>query len=885
MRHALILVLSACATEVSDPTSDTDTAPTPPACAWEARAHAGLLAAGDWVPEGPDALARPGDALLANPHAAFVIQGPDDPRTYYHYGGIPLDAVPLDGCTQTAPEQFGEVGILPAQLDLLDFSSSSMRQFRADTVEVVSDGRDGGPAHVRFTGVDDRFWLVDHALTRQAAGSGRRRPLSGPMGIALTVDYRLAPDQPVLEVEITVRNTTDAPNQVFVGALMFPSDLTPWQVYTEDDLSFGGFSLQVGVPWFAMSSGASAYAFAMDTTNMAWTNVSGANALLDAASILDDASTLEPAGELGDSVTARWWIAVGAGAENTATSLLQAVRPEINGTSYDLRRVQGRVEGADEEAVVEVLRTRRDGSTRVFDQLRTASDGSFEGLLPDAGTYALRARAGQHDPSPALELPGGEAVDLALQVGPVGQLRVAATDGSSPMPALVSLYEGERRRFTFYAPPGGAAWEVPPGTWDVSITRGYEFDPVHTTVEVVEGATVELTPALPRLVDTAGWLSVDGHVHTAPSPDSDVLPETRFATAATAGLEVMVQTDHEIVVDLSKELAASPWSGFLATILGEEVTATSPEHLNMWGITVSPDDGPRGNPVRWYGRDIAQLYDDMRARGAAVVQLNHPGWMDAVRYDPLTGTVLETDPTLLGFEPGQALWSWDFDAIELQNGFKRIFGASSRPGSGGLFRSWQSFFNHGHRITAVGVSDVHGLRTPGEARTYVPSPEGLDAFVEGPVLQAVQAGRAVVSTGAFAQVHVGNATAGFDATLGDTVTLPGDDVVVRLEVQALPSVRVDRVAVFANCDLVATVVATAPDGVVKATADVPLTLAQDAHLVVVAAGSGAYPRGLDTPGDKVARAITNPVFVDVDGNGVFDPPGGKDCDLGWLSDG
>jgi hypothetical protein len=51
---------------------------------------------------------------------------------------------------------------------------------------------------------------------------------------------------------------------------------------------------------------------------------------------------------------------------------------------------------------------------------------------------------------------------------------------------------------------------------------------------------------------------------------------------------------------------------------------------------------------------------------------------------------------------------------------------------------------------------------------------------------------------------------------------------------------------------------------------------------IVVVGSGPYPRGLEQPPDGVPRAISNPSDVDVDGNGVFDPPGGKACDLRGL---
>ena len=45
---------------------------------------------------GPDALATPDDYVLRNNRAAFVIQHPSHIKSYYAYGGIPIDAVALD---------------------------------------------------------------------------------------------------------------------------------------------------------------------------------------------------------------------------------------------------------------------------------------------------------------------------------------------------------------------------------------------------------------------------------------------------------------------------------------------------------------------------------------------------------------------------------------------------------------------------------------------------------------------------------------------------------------------------------------------------------------------------------------------------------------------
>jgi hypothetical protein len=577
------------------------------------------------------------------------------------------------------------------------------------------------------------------------------------------------------------------------------------------------------------------------------------------------------------------WLAVGAGAENTAVQALHAVQPTFNGAPYALREVSGVVEGATGPATVDVQRDPLGtGAWQTLDRIGTDAAGAFSGRLPDLTGLRLVARAGRADPSDAVPLGVGAEADLRLTVGPVGTLALSATDGAAGMPVLASLYRDGQRRHLLYVPPSGEAFEVPPGDWEVSVTRGYEYAPLHTTVTVTAGETTQLNAALTRVVDTDGWISVDGHVHASPSADSDVLPERRFATVAAAGLDVMVQTDHEAIADLSDDLAASPWSGFLQTVVGEEVTASAPEHLNMWGVTITPEDGPRGNPVRWYGLDIGQIYDAMRARGAGVVQLNHPGWMNDIRYDSLTGAPAVTDPTLFGLTPDQVLWDWQFDAVELQNGFKFIWGGPELPGSDGLFTAWQSFLHHGHRVTAVGVSDVHGLETPGTPRTYVPGSDDLAAFVEGPMLQAVLDGNALVSAGAFATVALGDDARGLVAGMGDTFTVGADPVTLRVVARALPEIRVDRAVILANCDVIAELPATDPDGVEKLAASVTLDLPRDANVVVAVFGSGPYPRGLEQPPAHVARALTNPIYVDVDGNGTFDPPGGKACDLTGL---
>ncbi|MFN7143825.1 MAG: hypothetical protein ACK4YP_08630, partial [Myxococcota bacterium] len=193
--------------------------------------------------------------------------------------------------------------------------------------------------------------------------------------------------------------------------------------------------------------------------------------------------------------------------------------------------------------------------------------------------------------------------------------------------------------------------------------------------------------------------------------------------------------------------------------------------------------------------------------------------------------------------------------------------------SGALY-DWLAFHNLGYRVTAVGVTDVHGMGTPGTPRTYVAVADDTPGgFAADDLADATLAGAAQVSAGAFARVSVDGAGP------GETVTVADGEATLALRVEALPEIDVTRVEVLVDCDAYASVAATAPGEVVKLDTTVPLTVTGDHYVVVLALGEGAMPRGIeDYDATRVPRVVVNPVFVDGDGDGVWTPPGPRTCD-------
>jgi len=836
--------------------------------------------------DGPAAIGTKGDYLLMNDQAAFIIEAEERGNAYYYYGGILVDAVALDGCDQATPEQFEELGLMMATLSL-DIWSSSLRAFRASSVEVVADGSDGGPAIIRTTGTDDRFWIGELEMIAESYKAGNEPSLSEPFGLDIVVDYILYPDSPVLRIEGTYRNTGPEELPLFIGAeAQFGQTFQPrylaWETFAFDEYEF-----QRGAPWMVASNGEGATALAMADGDLAILGVAGVTILFDLLQLEED-MVIAPAGEAGDARTTMTYISVGATDANSATAPLHAVNPEpIPGLPYELVPITGEVveEGSGlplAGVVVSLGGENSNGQLQPLDSFVTDEEGVFSGWLADFGpemplvfVLDIPGRA----TAPPVPVDPSSLETVTLTVPPGGELSYLVVDeAGSPIPAKLELRQNGSLKRRLWAGNEERTADAVPGTFELSVTRGYEYATHFESIEVKTGQVTKVEVTLEKLLDTTGYLSVDTHLHAAPSSDSDVAVPHRLVTVAGEGLEIAVATDHEVISDWSWAIPEADLEGFVNTIIGQEVTCTLPEHINMFPVEPWFHIDARGGIPRWYGLDIDQVFEMLWDRGAQVVCLNHPrgggGYMTLIDYDSVTGEPSLTDPTLLAWPEDASLWSWNFNAIELMNDPEYIYRNPSKPEKTGLFDDWMGFHNLGHRVTAVGSSDTHGISHPGRPRTYVESATDEPAEMDAQELaEAIDQGRATISAGAFMRVTVDG-----EAGPGETITA-GDDVVdLWVHVESIPAIDVGWVKVYANCDQIATIATTSPEEVIKLDTKFPLKLTVDSHIVVAAFGQDPIPAALGNYDPEGApRAISNPVFVDIDGNGIFDPPGAKSC--------
>ncbi len=888
------------ATENDDgdsPAPDTAAGPFLNPCAPPGRA----IVTSDFGPlRGPDSIGAKGDWLLANDVAAFVIQGPVADKTYYYYGGLPIDASPVEKladqlCIQPGKEALGELAFAVGSLDPGNFAESVLRGFAGEKFEVIADGKGGGPVTLRVTGTDKPFWLVEYELIRRIATGGGKKLISEPLGVELAIDYTLAPGEPVLRIDLHVRNLEDQARTLVAGSVSFPSDFTKTETAPTSSVNLGGFGLQSGAPWIAGLGGpspslASSWALGGVGTEFATVSLSGAEVFIDLGQVFAPLA-MGPAGE-DDTATQTWFLSVTPGGTDAATEALQVHLPEVQKTAFStytgvVRTAPGG-EGFPAEGVpfarVEITRPGPNGTRVPVGTTHTNHKGDFVAQVPDMADASIQATRPGSSPSDALAITTTDpAVPLELVIGRSGLVaHDVKDDAGTPIPARIQVFAGDALVGQIYALPGPGELTLPPGDYEVVVSRGYEYERVATPVTIVADQTAPLFVTLVRAMDTTGYLSFDGHVHAGPSGDSTVPLAERIRSAAADGLEIIGHTDHEILVDPEPSRLSSGVAEWVASIPGEELTATSPEHMSVWDLPPDPTH-PRGRPIVWYQKGVAELVEEVHDRGA-LIALNHPrttnscAYLCLIGWDRLSGAPTLDDPTRIGLPAGTALWTWDFDALELYNGLGNLF-AFGKDERAGVFDDWMSFLNHGHKIPAVASSDVHGDSGVGSPRTYLAStadPATLDAEV---LRSALNSGNLTLSAGAFAIATIGEVGMGGDVTAtpaiddGESRTIP-----LTVDVRGTAMLDVTHVSIFLNCDEVLRLPATAPYGSQKLKETVTIPVPKDAHVVIVAFGKDAMPRGFDdADARRVPRALTNPIYVDADGDGKWTAPGGKAC--------
>ena len=800
-----------------------------------------------FVPSGKEVDAIYGDVALVNGHLTAVIAQPKAGRNVNmtvkdNAGGLIDLAAHESSSDQLSAFYPGGRGVAyrswSAKMDgdkKVDLASTTVSQGNSGSVTVVAEATEGRPR--------------------------------------VEVTYALQADQPFLEMTSTWTNTGESPLDVSLG-----DEIRADSGKEDMPKSPNGESDWV---WMHDRHWGQAYGVAaIDWTIQA--NQSSRNSTLKYLRDQTPGTVTLPPGK-SVTVTRRLFV----GKDRLSIEAQRAVLAGEQVTPVTIQAVDGGGHPIA-EAYVNVTRDGHDVGSG-----KTDSDGRLTTRLVP-GVYELGLEAfGSHvrRGQVAKSASGDETVHIKLQASGfhVGAVDADITDGEgTPIACKVEFIALDGKpdvsfgpetadhavKNLYYSHNGRFRQSLPAGRYDVIVSHGPEYDAVFTQLTVPANGTAKLAHQLPRTVNTAGWVSSDFHSHSSPSGDNTGSQFGRVLNLVAEHIEFAPCTEHNRISTYEPHIAQLGIENAIATISGMELTGTPLplNHQNAFPLVYRPRTQDGGGPTTDVDpeKQIERLalWDN---RSPKLVQQNHPdiGWLF---YDKNGDG--EPDG---GYERSFA----HMDVMEIHPVYDALFlGPDSSRGGKWHNRvfNWLQLLNQGFRIYGVVNTDAHyNWHGSGGLRNWIRSSTDLPGEIDtGEMVAAAEAGRMVLSNGPFLEVTLKPSGGEQLVEVGQETHLTTGSGQLHVRVQCPNWCDIDRVFLLVNGRV-------HPDhdyrreshparfgnSSVKFDQTLDLNLSADSHLVVVAGGEHLQLGPVCGPstGKDHPAAVSNPIFVDIDGNG------------------
>lgn len=898
-----------------------------------------------------------GDWLLENDHGRYLIGFGERVVGPCSWDGNPIELEAVDGGKATG-SVLGEICLL------LNVGQT----FRPELVELVEDGKEGR-AIIAVTGrpVPLDFLNVSSMVADFAPGlldivdfdPERELP------VTITVYYVLTPESRSLRVLTAIRNDGEEQEYVVAAHLILSgstgSYFTPlggrkgwgYRSLGADNLNADPVSF---VGYFSRHAG---YALVPDPAEHMQARLPVGGGMLAVSGVVAVIHGATDVLQLLTSSEDRWATTDGYlgmepdgvatvgyrlyPSDGSVSSVSDSIFADLE---VETTTISGRIVDHEGNAIGGAKVTALEGGDRSFTMSWTGEDGLFSMDVPD-GQWELRVRAGGML-TPVTDI---QAAGTALELGDIGvaqpatvQVEVRTANGE-PTPARIVIACqggcGERREDSremdqiFGAPngwlrivevgiDGDETLFLAPGEYRLSVNRGMTWttwpqDATQTggmALSLESGDAVTLEAEIAEVVDTSNTLSADFHIHAMASPDSSVADEQRVLDFLAGGLDVMVSSDHDGVVDFQPAIDALGAGAHITSVVGSEITASNLGHINVFPLE-RDETARRGGPLDWsraggYHLTLQEVIDATRQHpGEQVVQLNHPrlplGAIGLLEADVLTGQSF-AEREKLRMPDGDVdevtgdtgLWTDDFDAIEVLNGFSMNNFWSS-------FRWWLIMVGRGFSPTATAVSDTHGIygSLGASPRSFAfvddgfdrPATMNLEHFVD-----RIRSGALIGTNGPFMRVEIRNIN-GAAAGLGDVLDASHGEVTAYITLEMPEWIDVDSLDVYINVG--GEELQGAPGEAVsdpleptlrlpvvwdaqehrelvasgeydhyrlRQIVEVPLEVEADSYVVFVARGLSAGSMRPVIASSARPLAFSNPVYLDFDGGGYDNPP-------------
>lgn len=791
----------------------------------------------DWMPAGKETDAIAGDFVLRNEHVIVVIAQPAPWRhanlTVKNVGGMVLD--------------FTGREVQSDQLSCFYPTANRFNFHAADRVSVKLDGveKDWKDAAGPLSG-------QEVSLTFVSATAGN--------GVVCELTYRLCSTDQFLEITTSFRNESDKLATVLLRDSFRCDQLFQDGLVPETDL-FWCYD-----PWFEQAYGVTCEGYVPQRG-------AGRGPLVE---WLDSNGKNRVRVKNGESFTfvRRLW------ASRDLLSLRGRVSQHSGQASSDTVFTVSDQDGGVERAKVGVKLEGEDWGWGYTDR-----EGRITWPTPH-GELAITVDAVGREQT-ALTLMVDAPLERKIAVERASGIEVKVSDSNArPLPFKVGIYGTDSStapdfgpeslafamRNVLYTADGTVRHALDPGTYELVVSHGPEYDAEVVRITVEPGQLTRVATTLKHVVNSAGWVSAEYHSHSSPSGDNTGSQLGRVLNLLAEQIEFAPCTEHNRVDTYQRHLETLGSQHRMATCAGIELTGDSlpVNHQNAFPMVLRPltqdNGGPRIdiNPIVQIER--LALWDDGSEK---FVQSNHPNlrqifgdgnangvaddgfremfaYMDAMEVHP-PAMIFQVPP--LDLDPAQR---------------------------GNAVFNWMQLLNRGYRIPGVVNTDAHyNFHGSGWLRNFVAS--STDEPSEIDVIEMVrnsERGRIVMSTGPFLEVT---------AVVEDKVYPIGSDVhavdgnvELDVRVQCPNWLDVNRLQVFANGRPLTehdyrrrTHPTMFGNGVVKFEQSISLELSEDTHLIVATIGEGLKLGRVmgETWGNRAPVAIANPIFVDVDGNG------------------
>ena len=426
----------------------------------------------------------------------------------------------------------------------------------------------------------------------------------------------------------------------------------------------------------------------------------------------------------------------------------------------------------------------------------------------------------------------------------------------------------ETSKNSCYPPEAGLEVDIPTGTYLVYASRGPEYSVdqkiLEMSIPISNREKMALTFVIDKVVDTKKFVSIDPHMHTIKS-DGRIDISERIKSVVAEGVNVAIATDHNYIIDYEPTLKTLDLDKYLTVLIGNEVTTGGVIHYNTYPVVLHKGEEFNG-AIDAHSPEAGPLFKASRENDPqAILQVNHPrsgtiGYFNNYQLD------------LLSAASAKKSFDTSFDVMEGMNG--PYFYSSNFT----VIMDWLHLLNRGYYFPIVGSSDSHSIARgePGYSRTYVyyEKDKGEDLDFNA-ILEAIKRGHSFSSNGPI-----------IDCTIngryipGDSFTAAGGKVNIGIQVQCAPWISLSEVRIIVNGER--KVILRASDqntSVMRFSEEIGLTVTEDSYVAVEALGNRslfpvlqALARQGQLTNATLPYALTNPVFVDVDGNGQFDPP-------------